>query len=352
MRVCAFLIDAPPKARVGGFSATFNYLAALAAEGHQVDLLLANRTKPFVHEGVHVTGAEWVWQYFDKADVVISNHGDDRRLHRLAANAHKPSIRFIHGAHDAFIFNLVEFGEPTLTVFNSHSLAAHTGYKGPQLVAHPILRPEEYATTPGDSITLVNLIKPKGVELFDQLARYLPHHTFLGVKGGYDEAHQVTMHRPNITTISKTRRMREDVYARTRILLMPSDYETWGLVGVEAFCSGIPVIAHPTPGLQESLGDAGLFCDRNDLHAWIDTIEMLNDPAVYEVQSQLCLQRAAQLAADDSLQRFIKIVDGISWRPTNGSDMAKKVKKLTKAERKALEQRRKAERKMKGRQQL
>ncbi|MFE4971343.1 glycosyltransferase [Kitasatospora sp. NPDC056651] len=53
--------------------------------------------------------------------------------------------------------------------------------------------------------------------------------------------------------------MRERVYARSRVVLMPSSHESWGRVGVEAFASGIPVIAHPTPGLAECLGHAGIY---------------------------------------------------------------------------------------------
>ncbi|MFI1769152.1 glycosyltransferase family 4 protein [Streptomyces sp. NPDC020800] len=62
--------------------------------------------------------------------------------------------------------------------------------------------------------------------------------------------------------------MREHVYSRSRVMLMPSLYESWGRVAVEAFASGIPVIAHPTPGLVESLGEAGIFAYRDDLNAW------------------------------------------------------------------------------------
>jgi len=309
MDVLGFLINAPPQARVGGFSATFAYLAGLAEQGHKVNLIIAERTKAYNHQGVHVTGAEWVWQFFDKADLVVSNHGDDRRLHRMAVNADKPSIRFVHGAHDAFIFNLTEFGEPTLTVFNSHSLAEHVGYTGPQMICHPILRLDDYATEPGDAVTLVNLTKPKGVELFDQLARFLPHQPFLGVKGGYDKAHQIIPWRPNVTVIDTTRNMRDDVYAKTRILLMPSDYETWGMTAVEAMCSGIPVIAAATPGLKESLGKAGIFCDRKNLDAWINAVEELEDPGQYERNSMRCRARAEELAIDDGFARFSKFVE-------------------------------------------
>lgn len=80
--------------------------------------------------------------------------------------------------------------------------------------------------------------------------------------------------------------MRDDVWSRTKVLLIPSNYETYGMVGVEAIASGIPTIAHPTDGLCESLGDAGWFIPRDDVDEWQRVIELLlTDDAVYDCAS-------------------------------------------------------------------
>lgn len=307
MRVLASLISYPPHTRVGGFNATHRYLVGLVEAGHDVTVIIGDRTRAYRIDGVRVEASQWIWKWFERADICISNHGDPAHLHRLAMHAGKPSVRFVHGVHDAFIHELTKFGQPTMVVFNAESLAETVSYPGPHMVCHPILQAADYETDRGDSITLVNLIKPKGVELFDQLARYMPERPFLGVKGGYGR--QVELYRPNITVIGQTANMRDEVYARTRILLIPSDYETWGLVGVEALCSGIPVIAHPTPGLQESLGKAGIFCDRDDIDAWIGAIEDLDDKSAYDRVSKRAKARADQLAADDGLVRFTKMIE-------------------------------------------
>lgn len=306
MRVLASLVSYPPFTRVGGFNATHRYLVGLVEAGHEVTALIGDRVPAYELDGVRVRSEQWVWKHFTKADLIISNHGDEARLHRIACREGKPSIRFIHGVHDALIHKIRRGGDPTLVVFNAHSLAEVVQYDGPKMVCHPILRVDEYATTPGDAITLVNLIKPKGVDVFDQLARYMPHREFLGCKGGYGK--QLEPFRPNVRVIAQTPNMRDHVYAKSRIVLMPSDYETWGLVGLEAFCSGIPVIAHPTPGLVESLGDAGIFCDRDDLDAWIDAVERLDDQSEYDSASEKARARADHWAKDDSLARFLKYV--------------------------------------------
>jgi glycosyltransferase involved in cell wall biosynthesis len=92
---------------------------------------------------------------------------------------------------------------------------------------------------------------------------------------------------------------------------MPSERETWGMTGVEAMASGIPVIAHPTPGLLESLGDAGVFVDRSDADGWVEQIERLHDPTEWATASAKALTRAAELRdlMRDDIARFVTEVE-------------------------------------------
>lgn len=87
------------------------------------------------------------------------------------------------------------------------------------------------------------------------------------------------------------------VYGKTRVLLMPSIYESWGRVGVEAMASGIPVIANPTDGLSEALGDAGVFVDRDDLDGWENAIRRLQDGRSWNAASRRAKARSAELDA-------------------------------------------------------
>ena len=185
---------------------------------------------------------------------------------------------------------------------------ALTGRDG--IVVRPHVDPDEYRCRPGDAITLVNLSPEKGGEVFRLLAPSMHDKQFLAVRGGYGRQARVVG--LNVETIPTTQDMVGDVYARTRVLLMPSETETWGRTGIEAMCSGIPVIAHPTPGLRESLGDAGIFVDRSDLAGWIAAIRDLDDPERYAAASAAASARAAEVCAQTAadLDLFAELLEG------------------------------------------
>jgi len=106
--------------------------------------------------------------------------------------------------------------------------------------------------------------------------------------------------------------MRERVYARTKVLLMPSSYESWGRVGVEAMASGIPVVAHPTPGLCESLGEAGIFVDRNDLDGYEAVLRKLMTRTEYGLASKKAQARSAELDPTAELASWCDAVEALA----------------------------------------
>jgi glycosyltransferase involved in cell wall biosynthesis len=129
---------------------------------------------------------------------------------------------------------------------------------------------------------------------------------FLAVRGGY--GNQLTpVKLKNARLVGPIEDMR-DVYRQTRILLMPSEAETWGRVGLEAMASGIPVIAHPTPGLRESLGDAATFIDRDDDEAWVTEIRRLMRPLPWSEASGKAKAHADRFDPLAELERFRKAV--------------------------------------------
>lgn len=212
-----------------------------------------------------------------------------------------------HGSHPDNLLRL-EAAPPALVVFNSQSLADEVGWSGCSVVVHPPVDVESFAgVKPGNRVTLINLSKEKGGHLFWDLAVAMPHVQFLGVRGGYGE--QISNKRKNVRLIDPTADMAADVYGQTRMLLMPSERETWGRTAVEAMAAGIPVIAHPTPGLCESLGPAGTFVDRDDTEGWVAQINRLSSKSEWAVASHASSVRAAELDPAPQLARFAKAVE-------------------------------------------
>jgi glycosyltransferase involved in cell wall biosynthesis len=64
-----------------------------------------------------------------------------------------------------------------------------------------------------------------------------------------------------------------DHYRRSRVLLVPSRYEPFGIVALEAIASRCPVVATRTGGLPEAVGDCGLLVPSDDPSALADAVE-------------------------------------------------------------------------------
>lgn len=285
----------PPFSRVGAWLSTHRCLRHLVERGHDVHVRTVFAPFAYRLDGVAV-GGRWDGSVAGY-DAVVSHHGDthSKAAERCAA-AGVPHILMVHGNPSRVT------GEGRV-VWNSE--ASRAGRPG--IVVRPHVDVDEFRTTPGDRITLVNVSPEKGGNVLRRVARQMPDHRFLGVLGGYGR--QVRLQGPNIEVIGTTQHMARDVYRRTRVLLMPSAVETWGRTGIEAMCSGIPVIAHPTPGLRESLGDAGIFVDRNDIAAWVVAIRSLDDPDEYARRSAMALERVAELDTAGDLDRFADYVE-------------------------------------------
>jgi 1,4-alpha-glucan branching enzyme len=77
----------------------------------------------------------------------------------------------------------------------------------------------------------------------------------------------------------------DDLFARSMLVLIPSLYEPFGLVALEAMRVGAPVLASAVGGLTEIVGEdsGGCLIDSDQLEDWMQAIlEIISDPATRE----------------------------------------------------------------------
>jgi glycosyltransferase involved in cell wall biosynthesis len=236
----------------------------------------------------------------------------------LILRGNKPLIWIMH---NTFAYPTVQENVQIGVVYNSQTAKDMKGWQNDGFVLTPPIDYDYYNGSTGEHITLINCNENKGGKIFHEIAKRMPHLKFLQVLGSYgtqyistdDKQPVINMDNyavryglgalPNVTVMENTVDIRE-VFRKTRLLLMPSDYESWGMVATEAMCSGIPVIAAPTFGLKENLGINGIFVERNDIESWIMEIEKLQGKKEYTAASDAARKRAKELSDPTKLERF------------------------------------------------
>ena len=318
MRVLAMLGSYPPEQSIGSWVVTHTLLRALIARGHEADVVLTDsHGAPYELEGVRVwphTGKADPIRHLPDTDLIICHAGAASRPSALGKLWDIPVVTHVHSV-SAQTASALRAWPAALTVFNSEAMAAElAAYVNRSMFVRPPVAKAVYATTPGEHITLVNVSADKGAEVFYSLAERFPDRRFLGVHGGYGT--QILDDLANVELIEHMPpdRMRNEVYARTRILLMPSKHESWGRVAVEAMSSGIPVIAHPTDGLREALGDAGTFVDRDDFDGWETALRRLLDGRRWRAASKRAHARAAELDPQAEVEAWCRAIEELGLR--------------------------------------
>jgi hypothetical protein len=302
-RVLAVVHGYLPDLAAGSERMVQHMLAALPAEEFAVSVLSFNGSQPrYVSEGIPVK----VGYSPDEApDIIITHHGQASRVTLDLANEY-PEARIVAVFHnDRYdIDDLVRLNAD-LNVYNTRWVQC--SLNGTGIVIHPPLEMDRhFVVQTGHKVTMVNLQANKGVHTFSDLAARMPDTEFLGVTGTHGEQLMTESHN-NVTVWPVEQDMRK-VWAQSRVVLMPSAYESFGMVAAEACASGIPVIAHPTPGLVECLGFAGIFVDRDDIPGYERALNLLlTDEKHYAERSDMALVRAAQIVAQtqDELSTFV-----------------------------------------------
>lgn len=106
-------------------------------------------------------------------------------------------------------------------------------------------------------------------------------------------------------------------YASAKVLLFPTQLDTWGVVANEACAAGLPVVVTPMAGVADDLvvtGQNGYVLPL-ELAPWVDACHaLLTDAALYARFAQSSVQRVAKFSYDNAAQGICDAVKMVSLR--------------------------------------
>jgi len=332
LKVLAHVHMFPPMHNAGSETFLLNILRGLKQRGVECRVISSEATHSYDVDGIEVLKPPiypdeertFKASLYNWADVIITHLNCTMAAMHGACDAAKPLVHLVHNT-EQLRFHRVRQNRAQLIIFNSRWVFDKYCEAGdcptdPSIIVHPIIQPEEYRTTPGDRVTMVSLSETKGAGLFYEMVRRFKQLQFAGVVGAYatqegpngEALNGITDNfvpdgYPNLSIFAHTEKIK-DIYGMTKVILMPSDYESYGRVAVEGCCSGIVSIVTPTAGLKEALGDAAIYVDRQRVDLWEQEIRRLyEDEGYYKEYSDRALALAASLEPEKELDRLATV---------------------------------------------
>ena len=298
----------------GAFLHDIDLATELQKRGHQV-VFLTIKVPPEGFNGGHYRGFRYMnysaaTSFLESSEIWICPHApilpEVRKINSRGYN--RPIIATCHydGNYNMIVGNsgtawreMLMFINPIMEKNYRKNIAPWPSQIIRTEVVRPIIQREKIVIQEpfqGDCITLINANQNKGVAVFADIARRMPNHKFLAVIPYYGD-----MRLPPIPSNVEWVKFDDDirnVLKRTRVLLVPSFYESFCRVAVEAMINGIPVVyskpnknsPYPggsTEGIQSWIGDAALMADRDKPDEWAETILSLDDEETYRERAQI-----------------------------------------------------------------
>lgn len=219
----------------------------------------------------------------------------------------------------------VAMRETDYAIYNTQTSATQWGEPN-ALVLHPPISPlPAHTLTEGTAYTLLSSLVNKGVETVLALAKMYPDKRFIIVRSPAEPTHglkdieQRVAELPNVELLPRV--APEEVYKyfeQTRILLVPSRYETYGMSAIEAAGYGIPTVHVDTPHVREGIGDGAVLVPPLDVRATARGIAIIEKR--YSQYSQAARQQAEWLHArqESELKQFADFIENIT-KPDNNA---------------------------------
>jgi len=297
MRLLWIIHGYVPKLNAGAENYTHNLNKYLHAQGHEIKVLVPKEyagqiNTDCTYQGIMINTTddpelrknmvEWcdiVLTHLDYASITINYIRENRPIIYIAHNTFFDSYEFLNNKKNVFI------------IYNSLHASRISPFKNEYVVLRPPITAQKTVSNPEKNkyITLINMNENKGGRILKALAEELIEHKFMGVKGSYGEQ----IEQPLCVKIHENTADIAEVYNQSRLIIMPSEYESWGMVASEACINGIPVIASSAFGLKENLDYAGTYC--SDINEWIKAIKLHDNEIIYKKNSEQALERAEEL---------------------------------------------------------
>jgi glycosyltransferase involved in cell wall biosynthesis len=296
LKIVAIVHGYFPNHNAGAEAMLHQILHDLKHKGHEIRVVTKNPgAKEYEGIPIYELTSEGT-NHVKWSDIVFTQLDLSRYATAEAIRYKKKIVHLVHNDKQLPYNQISNSTTCSLAIANSEWIRKTIKPRIPSLIVYPPTIPERYEVkSTRESITIINMNEAKGGKVFWQLARMFPDKHFIGVLGAYGKQVTYKNKLKNVTILKNTTDI-QSVYKQSRIVLMPSTYESWGRVAMEASCSGIPVIASPTPGLKESLDYAGIFAEPDDIADWFEAINLLDDEKIYDKYSKLTKKRSKEVA--------------------------------------------------------
>jgi hypothetical protein len=239
---------------------------------------------------------------------------------RAARRLKIPSILAVH-APPRFAADLRR-AWPAAKVRLYNTEAARKDWRDPRgWLLHPPVGPpqNEMLEGTGDALTLTSSLLNKGASRVLELARLLPDRRFIIVRSPAHQTHGAPSFEEDAASLDNVEvwdrlhpRMMSVLWAQTRVLLVPSRYETYGLAALEAAWHGIPSVHVDTIHVREGIGTAARLLRSHSVEELRGAVEEVEQD--YARWAAMAHSRVHELSERESreLGRFAAGVAGLS----------------------------------------
>lgn len=245
------------------------------------------------------------------ASVLYAHSSMSRETVRAARRMHLPSVLAVHAPRQFGKDLRRAWSAATKRLYNTE--VARKDWHDPKgwLLHPPVGGPSEMPEGPHDALTLTSSLLNKGAARVLNLAENRSDQRFIIVESPAHPTHgspEFWEQAAELDNVEVWPRLHPSemgkLWAETRILLVPSRYETYGMSAMEAAWHGIPSVHVNTPHVLEGIGTAARLLRSTTVTELDTAVSDVEDQ--YDLWAEAAFDRVNSLAKRESeeLARF------------------------------------------------